>query len=202
MTSLRRILIVDDEEDFLVRAKRNIKKFEAVPASTVTEALQLISDGGISLIVADMKLRGRERGYEIFDALFRNGEAIPVILITGYELTDTDERHFKSLGAIEILVKAGEMGPLSKVIEQTATRILADENSRFSQVEKKIWQEDLQDKRMTHGGSTNAISAWLEIAKKPAISDDERKAILKGMASACDRYVQHRDSTDYAFPHF
>ena len=202
MTDIPGILIVDDELEFLERVKRNIKQYEAVTSSTVPDALQQISNGGISLIVADMKLRGQERGYDLFAELFRNGEAIPVILMTGYDLTDADVRHFKSLGAIEILPKAGERDPLSKVIERMAQNIIGDENNRFVLFEKRIWQDDLQDNNMEHEGSTKTISEWLAISKTPAISKDERTTILKKAASVCNRYKRHDDDMDYEFPHF
>ena len=196
-----KILIVDDELDFLKRARRNIKEFEVETASTIPDALQLIGNGGIKLIVTDIKLRGQERGYEIFELLFRNGEAIPVILITGYDLTDDDVKHFKSLGAVEILSKAGEKGPLSKAIERAATRIFKDKNSMFVLFEKKIWQEDLQNKNMTYAGSTKKISEWVEIVKSEN-NPNERARMLKELALVCNRHGRHRDSSDYVFPHF
>ena len=196
-----RILIVDDEPGFLEKAKRNIKKFEVVTAPAIPDAVRIISNGGISLIVADIKLKGDARGYEIFDELFHSGESIPAILITGNELRDDDEEYFSSRGAIRTLKKGGGKGTLSARIEGAATVILDDENSPFVLFERRIRQEKLEYQNMTHAGSTAEISEWLAAAKKET-SVEERAVILKKVAAVCNKYMQHRDSTDYVFPHF
>ena len=88
-----------------------------------------------------------------------------MILITGYDLTGNDIKHFKSLGSVEILSKAGEKGPLSKAIERTAIQVLKDESSGFVLFEKKIWQECLENKSMTYAGSTKKFQNGFKIAK-------------------------------------
>ena len=196
-----RILIVDDEPGFLEKARRNIKKFEVVTALTIPDAVRIISNGGISLIVADIKLKGDARGYAIFDELFHRGESIPAILITGNELRDDDEEYFSSRGAIRTLKKGGGKGTLSARIEETATVILDDENSPFVLFERRIRNEELECENMAHAGSTAEISEWLAVAKKET-SVEERIVILKKIAVVCNKYMQHRDSTDYVFPHF
>ena len=201
MTASLKILMIEDDIVFSERAKRNIKKFEVKTVSTISDALQSIQNGEISLIVADIKLKNQERGDEILESLFHNGEAIPVILMTAFDLTDEDKRHFKSLGVIEILSKAGENVPLSKAIERTATHVLNNKNNRFVLFEKNVWQEGLQNKNMAYSGLTKKISEWLEIAK--SVDDqNKRTAMLQELALVCDKYHRHKDNRDYVFPRF
>ena len=199
MTRIR-ILVVDDELTFLEKVKQNIKKFDVVTASTIPEAIHMIVNGGISLIVADIKLKGKSRGFKIFNKLFCQGELIPGILITGQSLTEADKKYFTSLGAIKILEKGGGQGTLSERIEREAANILDDEDSPFVLVERRIKQEKLENKNMTYNEKTKKISYWLGMLKKPSTTHKEKKAIMKNMAKIYNKYSQHNDNTDYVFP--
>ena len=200
MTEKSQILIVDDELEFLERTKRNIKKFCVVTTSTIPDAIQIIRNGGISLIVVDIKLKGSSRGFKIFNELFFRGISIPGILITGHAFTNTDKRYFASRGAIRILNKGVGKGPLSARIEQEAVKILAEENSPFILYERRITQDSLGYKNMMYGGDTKKISDWLDVVKTPETPPEEKTAILRNIAEACKKYSQHQNDADYTFP--
>ena len=195
-----KILVVDDNPVFRENAKRNIKKFDVVTASTIPAAIQMIDNNGISLIVVDIKLKGKSRGFNIFKELFCRGESIPGILITGHGWADYDEKYFTSLGAIKILAKGGGQGPLSERIELEAVKILDDENSPFVLAESHMKQEGLENKNMTYNNETKTMSDWLNVAKNTATTPEERKAIMKDIAQVCNKYSQHNDDADYVFP--
>ena len=202
MMTRTRILVVDDELRFLEKVKQNIKKFDVVTASTIPEAIQMIVNDGISLIVADIKLKGKSRGFKIFSELFCRGESIPGILITGYSLTEADKKYFTLLGAIKILEKGGGQGTLSERVEREAVNILDDKDSPFVSAERRIKQDGLENKNMTYNKKTKKISDWLGVVKKPATTPEEKIAIVKNIAKVCNKHSQHNDGTDYVFPRF
>ncbi|GAA0731529.1 response regulator [Sphingomonas japonica] len=84
MSSLRRILLVEDEpliammlEDFLDALDREV----AGTADCVAAALAAIEQGGIDAAILDVNLRGGEKSWPVADALAAAG--IPFVVATG-----------------------------------------------------------------------------------------------------------------------
>ncbi|MFA6055458.1 MAG: response regulator [Thermodesulfovibrionales bacterium] len=81
-----KILIVDDEPDMLklltmvLRAKT---EYEVTSTNNPLEALELVKNGGFSLVISDLKMPGLD-GMELIDAVKKVDEDIPIIIITAY----------------------------------------------------------------------------------------------------------------------
>ncbi|MEW5764724.1 MAG: response regulator [Acidobacteriota bacterium] len=111
MTSDKRVLVVDDEEDvvyFLCTALEDAG-FQTDSASSVDEALRKIAEAPPDAISLDMVMPGKS-GIVLFHELHRHPEwrKIPVLFVTGHA---KDERVKKDLDAASALAASTLSGP-------------------------------------------------------------------------------------------
>src|SRR3989304_6938799 len=94
MTSPR-ILIVDDQRQVrrMLRLSLELsgRKYEVVEATSGEEALQLLNEGGVSLVVTDLRLPGIS-GLELLEVVKRNSPEASAILITGHPTDEVKTR--------------------------------------------------------------------------------------------------------------
>jgi len=200
MTNKRKILVIDDDQIFLRRTKKNIKKFDVETTTTVSGAINVINKGGISFIVVDIKLRGGARGYAIFSKLFFKGTAVPGILITGHQLTKTEKTYLASLGALEILQKGGGTGSMSSRIEQSAIKILKNRNSKFIAITRRIEGYKLENKNMMYREKTMPIHKVIAHLKRSHLPIEEEDLVIRDISLICNAHLKHEDHSDYIFP--
>lgn len=83
-----RVLIADDERHVreVLREFLTIQGYEVATAATGTDALDAVPTFQPDVILVDLVMPGLS-GPEVLDALRRVGVAVPVILITGHEVT-------------------------------------------------------------------------------------------------------------------
>ena len=111
------ILVVDDnrtERETLVDIIETLE-YKALSAPTAEEALTIIKDNAIDLILTDLKLP-KMNGLELLSEVQKNNRGIPVILVTGYESVDTAITAMKN-DAQDYLVKPLSKQTLQKAIE-------------------------------------------------------------------------------------
>lgn len=99
------ILIVDDQQGIRLLLNEVFKKegFQTYLAATGLEALQIVEQANISLILLDMKIPGMD-GIEILKRIKHIKENIPVIMMTAYgELGVIKEA--LELGAVKYFTK-------------------------------------------------------------------------------------------------
>ncbi|MDO9289025.1 MAG: response regulator [Thermodesulfovibrionales bacterium] len=95
-----KILIVDDEPDMLKLLNMIIKEktpYETITTNNPLEALELSKQGGVDLVIADLKMPGLD-GMELLEAIKRMDKDIPVIIITAYGTVES---------AVESMQKGG-----------------------------------------------------------------------------------------------
>ena len=91
------ILIVDDEKNYLVvlEALLGAEGYETITADNAGDALRLIRDSDVDLLITDMKMPGMN-GMELLEETKRIDQEMPIIIMTAY-------------GTIEMAVKAMKM---------------------------------------------------------------------------------------------
>jgi DNA-binding NtrC family response regulator len=100
------ILAVDDEPDMLKLLSMIVR--EKTPHNIVTtnnplEALEIAKQGGIDLLIADLKMPGLD-GSELLDAVKAVNQDIPVVIITAFA---TEEAAAETLqkGGFDFIIK-------------------------------------------------------------------------------------------------
>lgn len=124
-----RILAVDDEPDMLKLLSMIIREktiHEVVTTNNPLEALSIVKEKKIDLVIADLKMPGLD-GSELLDAVKAVDENIPVVIITAFA---TEEAAAETLqkGGFDFIIK-----PFRK--EQILTTI--DKAIKWSQMQRE-----------------------------------------------------------------
>ncbi|MCG2721476.1 MAG: response regulator [Thermodesulfovibrionales bacterium] len=86
-----KILIVDDELDMLKLLSMIIKEktpYEVTTTNNPLEAVELAKQGGIDLVITDLKMPGLD-GIEVLEAVKKDDPDRPVIFITAYATVES-----------------------------------------------------------------------------------------------------------------
>jgi DNA-binding response OmpR family regulator len=104
--SKKKILVVDDEEDWRVKTSESLTNagFEVVLAADASEALRRAEQQDVGLIILDDYLGG-ESGIMLTRFLHRNHPEKPILLYTRVEYDDVTIRHVVEQGADQCLPK-------------------------------------------------------------------------------------------------
>ena len=119
------ILVVDDEESLrriLVRFLSGLGH-NVLTATNGADALTLLEDGGVDLLVTDINLPQVD-GIEVLKTLSARGKDLPVIAISGGGTFDKSLLLGSSalLGAIETLEKPFELDALRASVDRVLAR--------------------------------------------------------------------------------
>jgi DNA-binding NtrC family response regulator len=100
-----RILLVDDEVEFLEPMKARVERrgFGCVTAASGEEALAILASASVDCAVVDVKMPGMD-GIELLRRLRRLHPEVPVVLLTGHASVELGVRGME-LGAFEYLLK-------------------------------------------------------------------------------------------------
>jgi DNA-binding NtrC family response regulator len=101
-----RILVVDDEVDFLETIINRLKKrqIDAVGVASGEEAMTLIKEQLFDVVLLDIKMPGGMDGIEVLREVKRLKPLVEVILLTGHASVETSIEGMK-LGAFDYLLK-------------------------------------------------------------------------------------------------
>jgi len=82
---MARILIVDDDTDFLEACENILKNagYDTVKANTISGAESAIREGGLDLILLDIMLENPDDGISLAHKLKKEGVKIPVVMLSG-----------------------------------------------------------------------------------------------------------------------
>jgi DNA-binding NtrC family response regulator len=115
VTALR-LLFVDDEEGFLelYRAAFSRDGYAVETAMTIEGARDVLTQGGIDLVVLDIRL-GETSGLALLREIKARDAGVPVVLSTAYARYQDD---FSSWLADAYVVKSSDLGALRQAIQR------------------------------------------------------------------------------------
>lgn len=125
---MKKILVVDDELNMRLVLKAMLGKegYEVATASDGLEALDILKDNNIAVIVTDLKMP-RLDGMGLLEKVIGNYPYTPVIIITAHGTIDTAVDALKK-GAFDYITKPFEQDDLKNIVNKAfRTRILNDD---------------------------------------------------------------------------
>ncbi|MFA5812279.1 MAG: sigma-54 dependent transcriptional regulator [bacterium] len=126
MNSLRRILIIDDDGDFLIGMRMQLRGIYGVlTATTIVEGLRLIQDQDMDLVLLDVGLEG-EDGLEGIKRIHEVHPSVGVAMLSGRRDVKTVVEAIR-FGAVDYLTKPVSNDDLAEVVEKAvAARTLQE----------------------------------------------------------------------------
>lgn len=115
----RRVLVVDDEADFLATYERLLRRegFEVVSATSRAAGLAALAAQVVQLVISDLRLPDGD-GLDVVRAAHGSGPPVPVIVVTGYP-SDETRRAAIAAGATAFLPKPFAAAVLLAAIRAT-----------------------------------------------------------------------------------
>lgn len=142
-----RILIVEDNQELLMLMKQLLQsKYNVLTASNGGEALQIVHEKPVDLIVSDVMMPGIN-GYELTSALKQDKkfDHLPIILLT-VKVQEEDRMDALTAGADDIIAKPFKMRELQLRIDNIIAnrqRVLSDSASNESDLTDIVEQKPL-----------------------------------------------------------
>jgi len=105
MTMPRRVLVVDDEADFLATYERLLRRegYEVVTVTSRAAGLAALAGEPPHLVISDLRLPDGD-GLDVVRAAHAARDPLPVIVVTGYS-SDETRRAALAAGATTFLAK-------------------------------------------------------------------------------------------------
>ena len=178
---VRRVLLVeDDEEDYEFTkelfAEISVTAYEVTWARGVRSALDATDDGRYDVCLIDYRLGGAESGVDLARSLISDGHRMPVILLTGTDEREVDEKA-AAIGAHDFLVK----GQISATVLDRAIRyaiqnhaaLLALQDSYRTTVHALAAALELRDDQTgAHATRVTRLAMQLTRRVAPELADD------------------------------
>jgi DNA-binding NtrC family response regulator len=113
-----RVLLVDDEPEFLLSLKPVLQRrnMEVVTAGNGAEALQVLKQAIVEVVVLDVKMPGLD-GLQVLQHIRREYPRLEVILLTGHPTMETAFEGMK-LGACDYVMKPPDIDHLAQAIRK------------------------------------------------------------------------------------
>ena len=130
---MKKILVVDDELNMLLVLEAMLKKekYEVVTASDGLEALEVLKDDDVVVVVTDLKMPKLD-GLGLLSEIEKDYPSIPVIIITAHGTVATAVEALKK-GAFDYITKPFDQDDLKNVISKAfKTKALNENESVFS----------------------------------------------------------------------
>jgi signal transduction histidine kinase len=135
-----KVLILEDDAGVARLQQRRLERggFAVVCAGTPDEAMRLIHQGGVDLLVLDNRLAGAEDGLAFYKRLKTAGHDLPVILVTGYSDDATIIQALRA-GVRDYIFKSLEY---LDYLPEAARRVLDQEHTRqeLRAMTQQLWQ--------------------------------------------------------------
>lgn len=141
------VLVVDDEENIRDGSERTLKPigFEVFKASRGSEALDILSQNEISIVLLDLKMPGMD-GMEVLLRIQDINPSILVIVITGYATVQTAIEAMKK-GAYDFIPKPFEPDQLRMVVRRAQEKIRLIQETEKLENERKRTLLDLHTEK-------------------------------------------------------
>lgn len=158
------VLVVDDERDHADGVVEALGKLpvKAVAVYTGEDAIEMLGNRRVDVVVTDLKLDGQADGLDVLRAARQHSDSTEVILITAYATIENCKEAIKQ-GAFDYLVKPLDIDQLRTLVEQ-ASRRAATAHARTA---------DAQDEPETFvfegiKGSSLAMQGIFEVVRRVA----------------------------------
>ncbi len=119
--SMKKVLIVDDEEDMLWMLQRNldsgIPNIETFAAQSGFEALDVLNETEIDLVITDINMPGMS-GLELLTEISSKWKETKVIIMTAYP-SNAFENKARKEGALQFVEKPFDINDMRKLVENT-----------------------------------------------------------------------------------
>lgn len=117
-----RILIVDDEKDFVEMLSLRLKETgeKATPAYSGKECLDILEKEDFDVVILDIRMPGMD-GIEVLKEIKKRFPLLEVIMLTGHGTTESAVQGMK-LGAFDYLLKPADFEELQEKLEGARKR--------------------------------------------------------------------------------
>ncbi|MFZ1520451.1 MAG: sigma-54 dependent transcriptional regulator [Ignavibacteriaceae bacterium] len=161
-----KVLIIDDEPELrnLIRRLLELEGFSILTAGASTEALELLHNSEIDIVVSDVRLPDKS-GLELLPIIKKQFPSIEIIILTAYGRIEDGVNAIKD-GAFDYIVKGDEDNKLVLVVKNAHEKVKMV--NRISHLEKNVLSKYSFD---SITGSSPLILEAVSIAKKSANSD-------------------------------
>ena len=126
-----KILLIDDEEDFLEAMSERMKarEMDVSTASSAREGLQKAESGAYDVVILDLQMPEMD-GIETLKRLKEKNPELQVILLTGHATVQKGVEAMK-LGALDLLEKPTDMKVLAEKIKtaQAAKMVITEKKN-------------------------------------------------------------------------
>ncbi|MBW2645909.1 MAG: response regulator [Deltaproteobacteria bacterium] len=122
-----RVLVVDDEVDFLETMVKRLKKrnLDVMGVKSGEEALQILDKEPVDVVVLDVKMPGMD-GEDTLREIKRRKPLVQVIMLTAHGSVDSGIEDM-TLGAFDYIVKPADLDGLMQKMEQAYKKKLIHE---------------------------------------------------------------------------
>ena len=169
------ILIIDDERDHADGIAESLEKIcaRAIAVYNGADALEIIRNQQINVIVTDLKLGGDINGLTILEEAKKSNDSTEVILITAYGTIETCKEAIKQ-GAYDYLVKPIDIGQLRTLVTQACQKASAADERRKQK--SKAGKEDFSFEGVR--GSSQAMEGIFEVLRR--VSPTNISVLIEG----------------------
>jgi DNA-binding NtrC family response regulator len=132
-----RVLLVDDEKDFVEMLSLRLKEVEekVTVAYSGKECLETLRNKEIDVVILDIKMPGMD-GMETLREIKKRFPLVEVIMLTGHGSTETAVEGMK-MGAFDYLMKPADFDDLTAKMEAARKR-KEDQEERIRKAESKL----------------------------------------------------------------
>ena len=156
------ILTIDDEENIRNGLADNfeLEGYEVKQAASGEEGLKLIAEGGIDLVITDLRMDGIS-GSEVVKHVTSEHPGVPIIVLTGHGSIDDATAALKA-GAFDFLTKPLDLDHLNKIVKNALQgKILAEENR---QLQTKLLKSQSPDEMIGKSDSLGRVRQMISKA--------------------------------------
>lgn len=156
------ILTIDDEENIRNGLADNfeLEGYDVKEASSGEEGLELIAQGGIDLVITDLRMDGIS-GSEVVKKVCSEHPGIPIIVLTGHGSIDDATAALKA-GAFDFFTKPLDLDHLNKIVKNALQgKILAEQNR---ELQAKLLKSQNGDEMIGKSDSLNRVRQMISKA--------------------------------------
>ncbi len=117
---MKKVLIVDDDQGFILSLQDMFKEhadtFQVITAGNGKEALEILQNQAISLLVTDLKMPVMD-GFQLVSQMSRLSNIVPVIAMTAFGTPEMEDR-LMNMGAFQYIEKPIDFGQLLEKIQE------------------------------------------------------------------------------------